>query len=376
MHRLTGLITGLGLLLAVGSAASMLGYYGLSSLGDPANLYSLFLNGGLGGSIAVGGYWLDRSRLDPARYRRALTWMLGGAGGFLSINLAMMYFFPVDDPGGYVGWGLFAAGVGGAAGLLVGIVEARAIQRELAAERAAIRAETAETQRQWLSYLNSLLRHEILNDANVIEGYASILLEIHDDDDLTRNRLETIRRRSQDMTGVIDDVRDLLDAAEGSTTLETTDLGAVVERELDALRANHGATRVETELDLRDEPYVRGDDLLPRVFSNLLSNAVEHNDSTIPWVGVTVWTEDDAATVRIADNGPGIPEEERTALFERSETGTHGMGLFLVRMLVTRYGGSVELTRTGPEGTVFTVSLPTVPPPQSSPRGAPNVLVT
>lgn len=103
------------------------------------------------------------------------------------------------------------------------------------------------------------------------------------------------------------------------------------------------------------------DDLLPRVFGNLLSNAVEHNDDAVPRISVTVTEWVDEVTVRIADDGPGIPASERETLFERSERADHGLGLYIVGELVERYGGRVELVETGPDGTTFDVTLDRVP---------------
>lgn len=114
---------------------------------------------------------------------------------------------------------------------------------------------------------------------------------------------------------------------------------------------------------------MRADGLLERVFSNLLLNAVKHNDRSAPRIRVSVETDDETATVHVADNGPGVPEGQRDTLFERDTDrgSSHGLGLYLVRTLVERYGGSVELTETGPEGSVFTVTLPSA---GASDRGA------
>ena len=49
---------------------------------------------------------------------------------------------------------------------------------------------------------------------------------------------------------------------------------------------------------------------------------------------------------------------EQETLFERNMGADHGLGLYLVRTLIERYGGTVELTETGPEGSTFTVELP------------------
>jgi signal transduction histidine kinase len=304
-----------------------------------------------------GGYWLARSDLAPSRYPRIGKWTLGGLGFFLLINLTLMAVSRFGDLGFRFSWGRWAASVGAAGGLLVGYVEARAIQRELQAQRAAIRAEEAENQRQWLDYLNGLLRHEVLNSANVITGYASLHLEDDGLDEATASSLETIHRRGRDMTRVIRDVQVLIEVTRDTAELRPTDLGEVLADELEQVAETH--ENVSVEASIPDRAVVLADDLFPRVFGNLFRNAVEHSESERPEIRVTVERGEETVSVRVADNGPGVPSDERATLFDRSDNSgaNHGLGLYLVRTLAERYGGSAELTETGPEGSVFTVTL-------------------
>ncbi len=72
---------------------------------------------------------------------------------------------------------------------------------------------------------------------------------------------------------------------------------------------------------------------------------------------MTVDEQPETVTVTVADDGPGIPDKERERLFERKST-NHGLGLYLSRILANRYGGTVDLADTGPDGSVFVVALP------------------
>jgi two-component system OmpR family sensor kinase len=310
------------------------------------------------GGLTYGGYWLAGSDVTPERYSRVGAWTVGGAAAFLGLNLILIVFFTPDRLWLVSGWARGTATMGAAVGLLVGIIEARAIENALAAERSRLRAEQLETRREWLDYLNGLLRHEVLNTAQVINGYAATVL---DDTELpaeTRSRLAAIQRQSEDMTDIIGDVRVLLDATRGEATFEPVDLTTVLEDEIRDLRDVYGA--VEVESDLPESVAVRADPLLPRVFSNLLGNAVEHNDSELARVEVSVETTESTAVVEIEDNGPGIDAAERATLFERGTPtkSNHGLGLYLVRQLVERYDGTVEVVDTGADGTTVAVELP------------------
>jgi signal transduction histidine kinase len=134
---------------------------------------------------------------------------------------------------------------------------------------------------------------------------------------------------------------------------------------------------LETELSLREESYpeaafvvdgtlpdveVAADGMLGSVFRNLLNNAVQHNDTGTPHVEVSCAVGDDSVTVRVADDGPGIPDDRKDVVFGKGERGLGspgtGIGLDLVRTLVTQYGGEVRVEDNDPTGAVFVVELP------------------
>lgn len=113
------------------------------------------------------------------------------------------------------------------------------------------------------------------------------------------------------------------------------------------------------------ELSVLGNDLLGSVFENCFRNAVQHNDTDEPQIVVTVSTTDETATVRIADNGPGVPDNRKEAVFGRGKKGPDsagtGIGLYLVHSLVDDYGGAVRIEDNDPRGAVFVIELPLAP---------------
>ncbi|GAB7012625.1 hypothetical protein JCM18549_08960 [Halolamina salina] len=307
--------------------------------------------------LVAGGVYLSRSSLSTDQQFRVLKWSVAGGGGFLLVNAMLMLTMPPANRLIAVGWARWSLSIGAGGGFLIGYYEARAVQRAVRAERASIQARESEERREMLDDLNSLLRHEVLNTAAVISGYADLLKQRADEDDPAYEYLDIIERQATELTGTTKDVRLLLQSLEEGTDLSPVDLTDLLEEELDKLEDRYGY--VETEAELPDQVYVRADELLKRVFSNLLNNAVEHNQSGHPHVTVSVSPAPDTVDVRVADDGTGIPEAERDVLFEPVTGKTdHGIGLTIVARLVDRYGGNVELTETGPGGTVFTVTLP------------------
>ena len=311
-----------------------------------------------GVALVYTGLRLPR-RFDPERHARVAGWCLGGLVLSLGANAVLLVAFPPDPVVFALGWVRTAATFGAVTGVAVGVVEARAIERSLAAERARVRAEEAERQRERLAYLNSLLRHEVLNAANVVIGHASYVVEHEDVDTVDTEQFAAVERQGKRLADVVSDVRLFTEAIDAEPDLEPVDLVTVLRREIDVLRDRHDAVRVET--DLPQEATVLVDGLLGHVFEHLLDNAVEHNETGTPEVCVTVQRFDGRLVVDVADDGPGIPPAEREAMFERETAHNHGLGLLLVRTLVERYDGTVELAETGSDGSRFTVELPRRP---------------
>lgn len=107
--------------------------------------------------------------------------------------------------------------------------------------------------------------------------------------------------------------------------------------------------------------------LIMQVIINIVDNAIKYTqkDSRIE---ITTRKEQGKAIVRIADNGPGIPDERKLLVFEMFYNGTKsiadsrrslGLGLSLCKSIIAAHGGTLELSDNIPHGAVFTFSLPT-----------------
>jgi len=148
-----------------------------------------------------------------------------------------------------------------------------------------------------------------------------------------------------------------------SATTETKPVGLryVLTDRIDEVASTHADAILTTEGTVPDVA-VPADDMLGSVFKNLLTNAIVHNDGPVMEVTVSASVDDGTVTVRVADNGPGIPDDRKDAIFEDGEKGLDsegtGLGLYLVETLVDRYGGDVRVEDNEPTGAVFVVELP------------------
>jgi signal transduction histidine kinase len=184
--------------------------------------------------------------------------------------------------------------------------------------------------------------------------------------DFHRFMLQDVER----LDGLVDH---LLDAARTlhrppSPTDDVTELRPLLESVRAAVTQRHAVAEDCVRLDCGPGLAVRGREAdVEIVLRNLVDNAVKYSLPE-PGVEVSAVAANGRVTVRVADNGPGIPLAQRHAVFgrfvrlgselERSTPGT-GLGLFLVRSLVKQLRGKVSVKgRIGQRGSIFEVELP------------------
>jgi signal transduction histidine kinase len=147
---------------------------------------------------------------------------------------------------------------------------------------------------------------------------------------------------------------------EGPPTLTRAplDLGSVIEEAAEQVRATTPKLRIEAAVPGATRVEADAGELV-RVFANLLRNAGE---AGALHVVVGAVSGQAAIEVTIEDDGPGLPEPVRQALFRPFVTGGRpggsGLGLAIAHDLVRAHGGELTLMRTGPCGTTFRVVLP------------------
>jgi PAS domain S-box-containing protein len=223
--------------------------------------------------------------------------------------------------------------------------------------------ERLKRQRDGLDVLTQLLSHDIRNDLQVIEGYASLLTEEDNlDTELVDRYGETIRESADDAIALTTSASEAAAVVRAERTeLSPVDLCDVLDEEIERLDASSPGAVVERPTALHDVA-VTADDMLGSVFRNLLKNAVQHGRSSEPTVRVGVTTTDEQVRVTVADDGPGIPDDRKAEIFRKGERGADstgtGIGLYLVETLVERYGGDVSVGDADLGGAEFVVTLP------------------
>jgi two-component system OmpR family sensor kinase len=221
------------------------------------------------------------------------------------------------------------------------------------ARSASVRRHRREARRtaDRLTVLNRILRHEVLNKVNVIQGYAAI------GDDGERDAWDVIERSADTIGDAVEEVEYLT----GSVTATPVALDDHLDEAVASVRATHPDATVAVESGAAVDVY--GTARLGLLFEHLLDNAVVHAGRDAPTVRVSVSTTSRVVRVRIVDEGPGIPPAQRRLVQEGTppaeDDPTTGFGLAIVRLLAEDIGAtlSVETPVADGRGTALTVEL-------------------
>jgi len=301
------------------------------------------------GVVAAGALVLRSDLSRPATWRVA-AWAGGGLVlAAITNGLTVLIRVAEGRPLGEPQLPLLVGGSSGAlAGALLGVLNAKLADAKRSAEHS----------RESLRFLNSLLRHELLNGLTIVSGNAARLrADCPLDEAEMAERTAVIEDRSEEMATLVRDLRPVARTFGGDEDLGAVDLSAILHDRVESARETFPAAEVEA--DVPDGVTVRATEALSHVFENLLVNAIEHNEGETARVWVSVDAGPETVRVTVADDGPGIPEGEREGLFEASSEGAHGVGLYIVASLVEQFEGDVEVAESEAGGAAFTVTLPT-----------------
>ena len=291
-------------------------------------------------------YWAPRSDLSVARYPRLNRWWLAGASGFLLINVGFMATLPTETTFQVFGWVRWAIGFGGGIGLLIGLFEARAIEREVAAERSRVRQAELRRERDRLEEFASVVSHDLRNPLNVVRGRVDLARQEHPDDE----HLEAIDPAIDRMEEIIEETLALAREGKSVDDVGDVDLGEC---------ARESWSRVDTAdatLQVDASAAVRADrDRLSHVFENLFRNSVEHGGRDVT---VRVGALDGADGFVVEDDGVGIPADQservREMGFTSSQGGT-GFGLAIVDRIVDAHGWELRIAEGDRGGARFEI---------------------
>lgn len=160
-----------------------------------------------------------------------------------------------------------------------------------------------------------------------------------------------------------------LDTGEGSLKLEETDVKGLIDHVVRKLTPIATAKDMVISTNYRETefvPMVMDYDKMYEAIYNIVDNAIKYSPEG-GFVQINMFSDGNYLTIKIEDNGPGIPESERERIFERfyrlddsraRDTGGTGLGLAITKEAVLMHGGTIEVSNVSDIGSMFTISLP------------------
>ncbi|MFX1253799.1 MAG: PAS domain S-box protein [Promethearchaeota archaeon] len=223
-------------------------------------------------------------------------------------------------------------------------------ERKQAEEKLRKASEEVEKLNESLRIINSILRHDLLNDLTVIQGYLELQGIAKNED--TIKEVFKITNKSVDL---IIRMRELEYLVSRNETLNSYNLKQTVEDIVKTYSTSN------VEFNVEGNATILADHALTSIINNLIQNALVHADTE--QIDIKIIEQKEFCELRIIDYGVGIPDMIKSEIFKPGfkygKTGNTGLGLYIVKKVIERYGGAVWVEDNTPIGTTFVLKLKT-----------------
>jgi signal transduction histidine kinase len=240
------------------------------------------------------------------------------------------------------------------------------VSGEYAAATLGLRA--AEQRRREYAFRVHAIAHEIKTPLTAIQGSSEMISDRLLPDEQRVKMAGLIYKESKRLTQIIQTFLDVERMASGALSIrkQPVDLRALCGEVLERARLYAERKRIGITADVPPVPLAADPELLPFAIYNLLTNAIKYSPKQTT-VSLTAREQSGTISIAVADQGPGIAPAEQNRIFERfyrmkrdqagKEEGS-GIGLALVREIVTQHGGRVEVESREGAGSRFIIVLP------------------
>jgi PAS domain S-box-containing protein len=213
-------------------------------------------------------------------------------------------------------------------------------------ERKAMECAAQEANRK-LNLLNSIIRHDLLNQITVLQGYLEIVRMKNAGFPYIGRLIETSER----LRRLAEFTRDYQELGVRGPVWQA------VREEISRAFAQRSPEGIAFEADMDPTLFILADPLLERVFYNLVDNTAVHGDHA-KTIRFSVATTEGGITLVYEDDGIGVPFSDKEEIFRRGAGKHSGLGLFLSREILSLTGLAIRETGVPGEGARFEIAVP------------------
>ena len=219
------------------------------------------------------------------------------------------------------------------------------------------------------------ISHDLKTPITTIEGYIEAILDgTADTPEKQDQYLKTISRNTVYINNLINDLFlfSQLDLQKLDFHFETVPVVSFMNDLMEEYQFEFEEKKIRLQYELQlenDLPVHLDRKRFRQAFNNIINNAVKHGPETGLSIRVKLYGQEGLVYIDIQDNGPGIPEEKLTHIFDRfyrvdtertKDIISTGLGLSIAKELVEAHGGEITVSSIEHEGTCFTIMLPVV----------------
>ncbi|MBU3004596.1 ATP-binding protein [Paraglaciecola arctica] len=207
--------------------------------------------------------------------------------------------------------------------------------------------------------------HDLKSPLVTIGGFADRILDSAGDklDEKNKHRLDRIRINVDHMAKLLGELLDLARIVKQKLKTDTCQLKTCIEKAQQSLNQSIVDSKASFEITNGDQQIQVNSQLLVQCLQNLFSNAINYAVvNTPPIIKINCFQKDDLLCIEIADNGMGIDPKHHDKIFkifERLDVGNgSGVGLAIVKTIMEKHQGWVELKSAKGQGSTFTLCIP------------------
>ncbi|MEF8780915.1 MAG: PAS domain-containing sensor histidine kinase, partial [Haloferacaceae archaeon] len=208
-----------------------------------------------------------------------------------------------------------------------------------------------------LQILDRVLRHNVNNNMNAVQGYARLIREETSGE--VRQYAERIASNSETLLDIAEKQRKITDFLSKPRKKEVIDLANVVDRLRDRIQWKYPGAQLSTFCP--EEASVVASNTIELAIEELITNGIVHADSDEPTVSLEVTPDGETVEIAIVDENEAIPEMDRAVLLGNVELTAldhgSGLGLWLIKLVVDHSDGTLSFEENEPRGNVVRIEL-------------------